>query len=206
MSDGSDHQLFLSFPRLFSCHLADLHFLVLEYYQRFAACCKPSVFTSMNLDFDNDSLTFFRVLLTFLHVVKGNDSGCFLCSSRPFDVVELTTSFFRFYLDTPTIVPVSLIDLFGVFSTLTMASFFSMDFSLDFILIAPIKQCPNANSTIEMNSRPFICFIWCEVTRDSWSIVQPFSYLFAWKETDFFSLNKTAVIAINPISCYNVSN
>ncbi|MCJ8731119.1 hypothetical protein PDJAM_G00195740 [Pangasius djambal] len=43
-----------------------------------------------------------------------------------------------------------------------MASFTCIEISLDFILVAPVEQLPNANSIPDINSRPFICFICLE--------------------------------------------
>ena len=47
-----------------------------------------------------------------------------------------------------------------------IASFTCIDISLDFVLIAPVKQLPNTSSTPEINSRYFIYFIHFKVTRE----------------------------------------
>ncbi len=59
-------------------------------------------------------------------------------------------------LATPNVFAISLMGLFCFFS-LMMACFTDSDSSLDLILTVDKQQIPNANSTLEMNSGPFIC-------------------------------------------------
>lgn len=59
----------------------------------------------------------------------------------------------------------SLIDLFYLFN-LTIPFFICIDIALDFILIAQVKQLPNANSTPEINFKAFIWLICLELTRE----------------------------------------
>lgn len=47
-----------------------------------------------------------------------------------------------------------------------VASLTCTEVSLDFILVMIVKPLQNGNSTHDINSRPFICFICLEVTRE----------------------------------------
>ena len=77
------------------------------------------------------------------------------CLSSPVRSFFLRT-FQTVDLATPNVSAISLIGLFWFFS-LMMACFTDSDSSLALILRVDRQQIPNANSTLEMNSRPFIC-------------------------------------------------
>ena len=136
----------------------------------------------LSVDFHNDTPTFSRVFLTCLYVLK-----CFffakekilpsftlvVCCVLPGCLMLLTSPVHSFFLRmyqnvgfaTPKYFAISLIDLFCFYS-LVMASFTCFDISFDFKLLTSVRQLPNAKSTLEFNSKPFISFICLEVMRE----------------------------------------
>lgn len=103
--------------------------------------------------YKGDKPTFFRGLVTSVDVIKKfffNKEriihlNCFLWFSKPFDIIKLTSAFFLFKI-VPTLFAVTL-KLYVVLFSLMMPS--SMETSLDVILVAPVKQLPNANSILD---------------------------------------------------------
>ena len=132
------------------------------------------------VDFGNDKSTFSCALLTWLHIVKeflftkqrilwSFTLVCLTWSSRHFDVIDLTSAFFLFQECTKLLIWPLLTYFcypFNRFILVFLASFTGIEIYLDVIVLALVKQLPNANSTPEINSRPFICFFCLEVEHE----------------------------------------